>query len=53
MKIEKIKIKDWIENHRHGSVAIGQKIIISTYDKQPLSLLELESIKEFIKKLRS
>lgn len=54
MKIEKIKTKQIIEyGSGGGSILMGQKIIIETYDKQLFSITEVEKIKEFFKTLRA
>lgn len=54
MKIEKIKTKQIIEyGSGGGSMLIGQKVIIETYDKQLFSITEVEKIKEFFKTLRT
>lgn len=53
MKIEKIKTKNWMEHHRHGSIIIGKKIIIYSRELQEFSFIEVEKIKEFIEILRT
>jgi len=53
MNIEKIKMKYWMEHSGTGSMAIGRKIIIHTFEKDELTIEEEEKIKEFFKTLRT
>ena len=54
MNIEKIKIKNWMEQGSGGgSRAIGKKIVIYTEELQEVSIEEEEKIKEFFRTLRS
>lgn len=53
MKVEKIKIKFWMEHGSGGgSTAIGKKIVIYTEEMQEFSIEEEGKIKEFFKSLR-
>lgn len=54
MKIEKIKIKFWMEQGSGGgSRSIGKKIVIYTEEMQEVSIEEEEKIKEFFRTLRT
>jgi hypothetical protein len=53
MNVENIKTKNTFERVGHMDIHVGQKIIIKTNDKNPLTIMEMQKIEEFVKTLRA